>query len=206
MFVQTHKEIECYALHLINKKNGKRYNSIPNHTNFKPKPEVVKENIEHAKRNANKNKQVNLKKYKYIYDEFFKRDGPVLYESSTGEIFDEERAYSNIEYFMFVIATLAFIEEIKATYPKKEKRIPITDERKRYYRVKTATPCWADMEAIKAIYRERIDITKENGEMYHVDHIIPIKHHLVCGLHVEQNLRIIRASENLSKNNSFYID
>lgn len=41
--------------------------------------------------------------------------------------------------------------------------------------------------------------------MWHVDHIIPLKHDLVCGLHVVANLQIIPGSENLSKNNRFVV-
>lgn len=57
-----------------------------------------------------------------------------------------------------------------------------------------ATPAWADLNAIAAIYAAR-----KPGE--HTDHIVPLKGHNVCGLHVEYNLRNIPAVENLSKGN-----
>ena len=68
---------------------------------------------------------------------------------------------------------------------------------------KSATPAWANKAAIAAIYREAKRLTKETGVPHHVDHVYPIKHPLVCGLHVETNLQILRASENQRKSNSF---
>lgn len=63
-------------------------------------------------------------------------------------------------------------------------------------------PSWADKKAIKEIYKQskRLSI---NGIKHHVDHVIPLKNSLVCGLHVESNLMIITAAENLKKSNKF---
>lgn len=59
-----------------------------------------------------------------------------------------------------------------------------------------ATPKWVDRAALRAIY-------ESCPKGYHVDHEIPLKHPDVCGLHVPANLRIIPASENLGKCNTF---
>lgn len=66
-----------------------------------------------------------------------------------------------------------------------------------------ATPAWANLEKIKAIYAERDRIEEETGIPHEVDHIVPIVNRLVCGLHCEANLRVIPTAENRSKSNKF---
>lgn len=68
-----------------------------------------------------------------------------------------------------------------------------------------ATPAWADLRAIKVIYTEAARLRKETGEAWHVDHDIPLKHPLVCGLHVHTNLRVIPAIQNHEKKNKFKV-
>lgn len=57
-----------------------------------------------------------------------------------------------------------------------------------------ATPSWVDREALKQIYASC-------PKGYHVDHIIPLNHPDVCGLHVPSNLQVIPAKDNLRKSN-----
>ncbi len=73
-------------------------------------------------------------------------------------------------------------------------------------RERQATPLWADMEAILVIYDECVRITLETGIGHHVDHIVPLAGKTVCGLHVQTNLRIIPAEENLRKRNHLIED
>lgn len=68
-----------------------------------------------------------------------------------------------------------------------------------------AQPAWANLDAIKAFYREAARLRKDTGQAWHVDHEIPLKHPLVSGLHVHQNLRVIPAIENHSKHNKFSV-
>jgi hypothetical protein len=69
-------------------------------------------------------------------------------------------------------------------------------------RIAAATPKWADLDKIREIYDECRRITEETGIPHHVDHIEPLRGADRCGLHVENNLRIVTATENLKKGNS----
>ena len=61
-------------------------------------------------------------------------------------------------------------------------------------RTKQATPLWADKEKMRQIY--------ENcPEGMHVDHIVPLKSNIACGLHVEYNLQYLTPEDNWRKGN-----
>lgn len=66
-----------------------------------------------------------------------------------------------------------------------------------------ATPPFADKDRISQIYAEAARIESETGERMHVDHIVPLQHNLVCGLHCEANLQIIPGAINEAKHNKW---
>ena len=64
-------------------------------------------------------------------------------------------------------------------------------------------PKWANKVAIEEFYIKARLLTEETGIRHEVDHIIPLNHALVCGLHVEHNLQVITKTENQKKSNNF---
>ena len=67
----------------------------------------------------------------------------------------------------------------------------------------SAMPSWYDDAAVREIYEIAVRISAETGIKHQVDHVIPLIHPEVCGLHVQENLEVIPAIENLRKSNSF---
>ena len=70
----------------------------------------------------------------------------------------------------------------------------------------SATPSWANHFFIEEIYDLAQRRTKATGFKWHVDHIVPLQGKTVCGLHVENNLQVIPARDNISKKNRWWPD
>ena len=66
-------------------------------------------------------------------------------------------------------------------------------------RLDMCTPCWSNEEAKKDFY-----INRPKGMV--VDHIIPLKSDLVCGLHIVENLQYLTPKQNGKKYNHFNQD
>ena len=77
-----------------------------------------------------------------------------------------------------------------------------TKARRRKHR--QATPLWLtrrQKSEIRQIYQIAITMSQTTGEQYVVDHIVPLRSDVVCGLHVPWNLRVMTQEENLKKSN-----
>lgn len=70
----------------------------------------------------------------------------------------------------------------------------------------SATPCWGSKILIDRIYELARTKRKIHGGEWQVDHIVPLRSKLVCGLHVEYNLRVIPKMDNIKKSNRHWPD
>jgi hypothetical protein len=94
--------------------------------------------------------------------------------------------------------------EYNKQYREENKDILAAHNAKRRAKKLKATPDWLTeehCEEIKDFYTICKMFQIYTGLTYHVDHIVPLQGETVCGLHVPWNLRVIPASENLSKSN-----
>jgi len=66
-----------------------------------------------------------------------------------------------------------------------------------------ATPEWADRRYIKLFYEMARLESERTGRPVQVDHIVPLNSPVVCGLHVEHNLQLLFARDNIAKGNRF---
>lgn len=98
------------------------------------------------------------------------------------------------------------MKEKRSEYYKKYWAIPekaamhAFSEKVRYTKKRTAIPKWADLGKIKVIYQK----ASEFG--FDVDHIVPLKSKIVCGLHVIDNLQLLCGEENSRKGNRIWPD
>lgn len=56
------------------------------------------------------------------------------------------------------------------------------------------------------IYDLAQQLGKITGKPWHVDHVVPLKHPKVCGLHTPNNLRVVPAEVNIAKKNRFELE
>lgn len=69
-----------------------------------------------------------------------------------------------------------------------------------------ATPAWANHRYIALWYKVAVLEELRTGHKCHVDHIVPLRSKLVCGLHVEHNMQVMLGIDNLSKGNRHWPD
>ncbi len=68
-------------------------------------------------------------------------------------------------------------------------------------RIRQATPPWLDTKSLIIFYKNAMQLKKDSGIEYAVDHYYPLQGESVCGLNVPWNLQVITHLENSAKHN-----
>ena len=90
--------------------------------------------------------------------------------------------------------------ELVALWKKNNKNKVNVSTAVRRKRIKNATPT-SVTELDKLFFIEIYDLAARRN--LEVDHIIPLTHPLVCGLHVPENLQLLTKSDNCAKSNNW---
>jgi len=123
------------------------------------------------------------------------------------ESFKQQYIKANrVEYFAaWRDANREKVRAISAKYKKSAAPKVAARNAKRHAQKINATPLWADLNAIDAIYEDASDF-RAVGIDVEVDHIVPLKSKFVSGLHVPTNLRVILTEHNRAKGNRIWPD
>lgn len=92
----------------------------------------------------------------------------------------------------------------KENVEKQKAHVYVKTATRRARKIK-ATVAWANKFFIAEAYALARLRTKTTGVVWHVDHIIPLKGKIVCGLHVEHNMMVIPATTNRAKGNKLEV-
>lgn len=138
-----------------------------------------------------------------------KKEYAVEYRANNKEKAKQYRVSKKDDHKQWLKNNSSRTRQYRKTYREKyPDKVNYTNSKRRASKLK-ATTSW-DEELTNLVIQEAYHLTKlrekATGFTWHVDHVIPLQGKSVCGLHVWNNLAVIPASENLSKNNSYVME
>lgn len=215
--IETSTDKKCIDCNVVKKltdfpKSEKRNcNYCYDCKNFK-KRKYYNDNIDKKRANAKKYRLENLQKVKDYHKNYkMKRieDNP-LYAKKLIEYcikcyyknHEEYKLKAKLRRRIDLLTKKDYINNLRKVSDSKRKTEVLEKARFRDLKKKNAT-IGRFKEELIIIYKN-CKIVSQNTKVNHqVDHIIPIKHKDICGLHVPWNLQILTASDNARKCNNF---
>lgn len=98
------------------------------------------------------------------------------------------------------------VNENSKRWRQKNKSVMAAHKKKRRAIKLRAAPVWSNDFFVQEAYDLARRRTKATGIAWDVDHIVPLRSKLVCGLHAHTNVQVIPKTENLSKRNFYWPD
>ncbi len=108
----------------------------------------------------------------------------------------EQRSIRNEQSRMWRLNNPDHVKKYNKQYKDENKALCKEIASRRRLQKLNAYPEWISRKELRNVY-------KGTPEGHHVDHIIPLVHPEVCGLHVPWNMQYLPCRENHSKNNKF---
>ena len=129
---------------------------------------------------------------------YVKARNRAAYEADKPKYWAQSRQYA--------VAHPDAVRKTKREYKARNPVKTLIDVRERQARKLNATPAWANQFFIEEAYELARLRTQLTGIEWQVDHIVPLRHPRVQGLHVEFNLQVIPAKVNQKKGNRYWPD
>lgn len=92
------------------------------------------------------------------------------------------------------------VKDVQARRYQRERDTVLAYNKARRSHIGTHTPQWGEMDKMRVVYRKAQELGMQ------VDHVVPLRHKLVCGLHCWWNLQLLTRSENSRKKNRAWPD
>lgn len=103
-------------------------------------------------------------------------------------------------------ANITSVRAYNTSYDKMNMDRGAAKQARRRAQILRATPKWNNEFYMREAYRLAALRTKMLGFEWNVDHVVPLKSKIVCGLHVHNNLQVIPFLENMTKGNRVWPD
>ena len=164
----------------VNHKDGNRQNNAAKNLEL----------ISHAKNQEHKYRVLKNKPQIGFYKINFEIAETIRKEKKAGKTLKQL-----VEKYKLAKSTISYIINNK-TWTDKDNQPCLKKHYPADPRYAQATPVWAQYDELKAVYTQ-----KPEGMV--VDHIIPLNHPDICGLHCKENLQYLTVEQNSKKSNNF---